>query len=163
MLVDTDVFSYVMKAGDKRGEVYAPHLAKKLVTVSFVTVGELLFGAYKKHWSSERLADLTARLRAVVITPYDIEVCKTYADIKAKLEAAGNTLQDNDLWIAACAIRHSIPLISNNRSHFEKVPGLVLISEATVIAEIKSQATLKLEEGKPISASSSGSEPPASQ
>jgi hypothetical protein len=35
----------------------------------------------------------------------------------------------NDLWIASCAIRHAIPLISNNRKHFEKIPGLTLISE----------------------------------
>jgi predicted nucleic acid-binding protein len=39
-------------------------------------------------------------------------------------------MADNDLWIAATAIRYSIPLLSNNRRHFEEVPGLVLISEA---------------------------------
>jgi hypothetical protein len=27
-------------------------------------------------------------------------------------------------------VRHSVPLVSNNRTHFEHVPGLVLISEA---------------------------------
>jgi hypothetical protein len=37
---------------------------------------------------------------------------------------------DNDLWIAACALRHSVPLISNNRKHFEKISGLQLISLA---------------------------------
>jgi hypothetical protein len=35
----------------------------------------------------------------------------------------------NDLWIASSAIRHGIPLISNNRKHFEKIPTLILISE----------------------------------
>ena len=39
-------------------------------------------------------------------------------------------MADNDLWIAATAIRHSIPLLSNNRRHFADIPGLVLISEA---------------------------------
>jgi predicted nucleic acid-binding protein len=39
-------------------------------------------------------------------------------------------LADNDLWIAALAVRHSVPLVSNNRTHFQRVPGLVLISEA---------------------------------
>ena len=32
--------------------------------------------------------------------------------------------------IAALAVRHSVPLVSNNRTHFQRVPGLVLISEA---------------------------------
>jgi hypothetical protein len=33
-------------------------------------------------------------------------------------------------WIEASAIRHSIPLVSNNRKHFERIPGLKLISES---------------------------------
>ena len=48
-------------------------------------------------------------------------------------------MADNDLWIAACALRHSIPLVSNNDRHFTGVPGLVLISEAQAIREIPSQ------------------------
>ena len=38
-----------------------------------------------------------------------------------------------DNGIAALAVRHSVPLISNNLAHFERVPGLVLISEAMVL------------------------------
>ena len=51
----------------------------------------------------------------------------------------GRLVADNDLWIAASAVRHSIPRISNNRAHFDGIPGLVLISEAPVIKEIDSQ------------------------
>jgi predicted nucleic acid-binding protein len=36
----------------------------------------------------------------------------------------------NDLWIAACALRHSLTLITNNRKHFCDIPGLSIISEA---------------------------------
>lgn len=70
------------------------------------------------------------RLKAVVVVPSDHEVCKEYGKLKAKLREAGIVVADNDLWIAACALRHSIPLISNNRKHFEKIPGLQLISLA---------------------------------
>jgi predicted nucleic acid-binding protein len=34
------------------------------------------------------------------------------------------------LWIAACAKRHSLSLITNNRKNFEGIPGLTVISEA---------------------------------
>lgn len=56
-------------------------------------------------------------------------LCQMYAELKAKLLKAGRQIGDNDLWIAATAIRHSIPLISHNRKHYDEIPGLVLISE----------------------------------
>ena len=55
-----------------------------------------------------------------MVVPYDDEVCVTYANLKTAVQSKGFGVADNDLWIAACAIRHSIPLISNNRKHFEK-------------------------------------------
>ena len=61
VLLDTDVFSYLMKRGDQRGEIYKPHVRGKLVAVSFVTVGELLFGAYKKNWGTSKIEDLNQR------------------------------------------------------------------------------------------------------
>ena len=142
VVVDTDVYSYVSRPNDPRGQIYAPHLANKLVAVSFVTVGELLFGAQKRNWGKSRIDELNARLRSLVIVPYDIAICRTYAELKVKLQRDGRTVADNDLWIAACAVRHSIPLISNNRKHFEMIAELVLISEAPVVTEIQSQTKL---------------------
>ena len=114
----------------------------KLLAVSFITVGEILFGAYKRKWGSAKLEQMKARLRSMTIVPYDWAVCQTYGELKARLQEAGKSVADNDLWIAACAVRHSIPLVSNNRAHFEGIPGLFLISEAPVIAQIESQGSM---------------------
>lgn len=121
-----------MKSGDPRGVVYRKHTDGKLIAISFVTVGELWFGAYRRKWGASKINNLKQRLRAAVIVPYDYKICETYATLKSRLESEGLgiTGRDNDLWIAACAVRHSIPLISNNRKHFEDIPDLVLISEA---------------------------------
>jgi len=129
VLLDTDVFSYLMKTNDPRGDAYRPHVEGKTVAISFITVGELYFGAEKKKWSGKTLSAFQERLKAVVVVPYDLELCRTYGRVRASLPP-GVTVAPNDLWIAACAIRHSIPLITNNRKHFEHVPGLQLISEA---------------------------------
>ena len=136
------MFSYLGKSGDTRAALYRPHVDGKLVGVSFITVGEILFGAYKNKWGSSKLEQIRARLRSVTIVPFDWNVCQTYGDLKARLQGVGRSVADNDLWIAACAVRHSIPLVSNNRAHFEGIPGLVLISEAPIIAQIQSQKGL---------------------
>ena len=54
---------------------------------------------------------------------------RAYADLRVACERAGHALgqrdHDADRWIAATALRHGIPLVSNDRI-FEGNPGLVL-------------------------------------
>ena len=130
ILLDTDVFSYLMEPGDPRGLPYLRHVEGRTTALSFITVGELLFGAFRRDWGERRTGDLQGRLRAAFILPLDHEACVAYAGLKTRLRRQGQVLADNDLWIAALAVRHSVPLVSNNRKHFERVPGLALISEA---------------------------------
>jgi tRNA(fMet)-specific endonuclease VapC len=68
-------------------------------------------------------------IRMTAIVPHDLEICRRYAETKSDLELAGTPIADNDLWIASCALRHSIPLLSHNRRHFGRVPGIRLDSE----------------------------------
>lgn len=149
----------MIKPADTRGNVYRAKVHGKRLCICFVTIGELLFGAYKKKWSTQNIERLKSRLRSVVIVPFDYAVCQTYANLKAELSTSGLCVADNDLWIASCAVRHSIPLISNNRKHFEKIPGLILQSEAPVIREMESQSEMFETTPK----SSSESEPPSAQ
>jgi len=105
VLLDTDVFSFLMKSHDNSGVVYRPHVKDKTVAVSFITVGELYYGAEKKGWSAKSRKNLDERLKAVVIVPYDEELCRTFGRVRASLPA-GVVIATNDLWIASCAIRH---------------------------------------------------------
>jgi tRNA(fMet)-specific endonuclease VapC len=133
-IVDTDVYSYMHQRNPKMGLLYKPHLDGHTITLSFVTVGEQYAGYVKQilkgRWSSSALAKLEARFQSVVVVPYDIEVCKTFGDLKATMEISGRSVATNDLWIAACAKRHSLELVTHNRKHFDGIPGLTIISEA---------------------------------
>lgn len=119
-----------MEPGDPRGRPYLRHVEGRTTALSFITVGELLFGAFWRDWGERRTRDLQKRLEAAFILPLDHETSVTYAALKTRLRRQGQILADNDLWIAALAVRHSVPLVSNNRAHFERVPGLILISQA---------------------------------
>jgi predicted nucleic acid-binding protein len=130
ILLDTDVFSYLMEPGDPRGRPYLRHVEGRTIALSFITVGELLFGAFWRGWGERRAAELERRLEAAFILPLDHETSLAYGRLKSGLRRQGRVLADNDLWIAALAVRHSVPLVSNNLAYFEHVPGLVLISEA---------------------------------
>lgn len=152
-----------MKPNDSRAKVYAPHVKGKRVAVSFITLGELRFWGYKRQWGKRKWDDLTARLRSAIIVPYDDAVCDVYATLKADMAKVGKVIGSNDLWIAACAVRHSLTLLTNNRSDFEKVPRLAMISESAVIEQLQSQqnfdwnTTASSEPRQPSSQSSSAS------
>jgi tRNA(fMet)-specific endonuclease VapC len=130
VLLDTDVYSYLARDEDERGHPYRHHVHGKTVALSPISVGELLFGAARRDWGERRMQDLQHRILGLLILPFDFPVCVTYAGVKARLRAQGRIIGDNDIWIAAFALRHSIPLVSNNRRHFENIPGLVLVTEA---------------------------------
>lgn len=142
VLVDTDVYSYLL-SGKNYAALYRPHVEGKLLCLSFITVGELHFGALNKYWGKKKIADLKDRLKSATIVPYDEEVCLTYAKLKKALQEKGKSVAINDLWIASCAVRHSIPLVTNNRKHFDLVPGLVVISESQAMTEMQSQSAFE--------------------
>lgn len=130
VLLDTDVFSFLIKEGDTRAELYKPHVKGKTIALSFVTIGELYAWAAKKRWSAKRSAELERRIKAAVIVPFDLELCRQFGKLKAELMTAGRIIPANDLWIASCALRHSLALVTHNFKDFEGVPGLSVITEA---------------------------------
>ena len=136
VLLDTNVFSFLLPfRPDTRAELYRRHLegANRFVVISFVTVAELYVLAERRKWGPRRVRDLETHLNAAVVVPYDLEVCRTYAKLKTGLRSPGGSarvIDCNDLWIAACAVRHSVPLVTHNRRHFDQIPGLSIISEA---------------------------------
>lgn len=108
VVIDTDVAS-VMQKGRAPAWV-ARRVAGQRVWLTFVTVGELWKWAEARSWgtaSRDRLAAWVARRR-------------------------GRPHPQNDTWVAACSIRHGVPLITLNAKDFEDFAehdGLVLLSE----------------------------------
>ena len=127
LIVDTDVVSYLMK-GHPRAEAYTRILQGKLLAIAFITVGEMYYGAEKAQWGSERRLQLETTLRNFVVIPYDHEITRCYGRLLAERNRNGLTIAPNDAWIAACATRHRVPLVTNNARHFEGIDNLEVIT-----------------------------------
>ena len=100
-------------------------LNRETVYLASIVLGELYYGAYK----SARVADNLRRLAAFVaghpILNCDQPTAERYGRIKTLLAAKGRPLPDNDLWIAAMALQHSLTLVTRDE-HFNEVDGLAL-------------------------------------
>ena len=130
VVVDTDVMSYVFKH-DTRAEQYEPHLAGKDWIISFVTLAEMQRWAIASNWGAAKRGKLAEYLSTVFVFHSDDDLCVRWAEITEDGRRGGRQIQAADAWIAATALLHDVPLITNNRRDFEGVPGLKVVSEAS--------------------------------
>jgi tRNA(fMet)-specific endonuclease VapC len=96
--------------------------------ISFVTVAEMYRGALKKNWGQKRMSELDSHLRQFAVVPYNFQVCVTFARITNSAERSGRPITMADAFIAACAVSLQIPLLTNNRRHFDGIDELRVIS-----------------------------------
>lgn len=112
------IFSHLFRASE-RARVFAPHLEKRIVAVSFQTVGELWYGAIKADWPGRKRQQLDERIRQHVVLACDEATVRAWAELRAEAEAQGLPKQSTDLWIAATARRHDLPLLTEDAGFFQ--------------------------------------------
>ncbi|OAM87586.1 type II toxin-antitoxin system VapC family toxin [Termitidicoccus mucosus] len=71
-------------------------------------------------------AEVAAALDMFTVLEIDERVAWHASRIGRLLKGRGLHIGDNDIWIAATALAHALPLVSNNAKHFTRVPGLEL-------------------------------------
>jgi len=126
-MIDTNVVSFLMQGG-ARAEAYMPHVEGHVLSVSFITVGEMYYGAEKAGWGERKRAKLDAHLHNFAVISFEHLIARNYGKIRAERRKRGKIIAPNDAWIAACAVRHNIPLVTDDRG-FGDIPQLEIITE----------------------------------
>src|SRR5215217_7377622 len=91
--------------------------------ISAIAYGELRYGA-EKHGVRRSLETLDEFVALVPIEPLPSLAAAAYGAIRADLERRGETIDNNDLWIATHALTAGLTLVTNNEREFRRVPGL---------------------------------------
>ena len=120
VMLDTDTCIFAMAKA--RG--FRPKMRLRDCGISMVVLGELECGVRRSAKVKENRSALNHWLAAVQVLDVDAEVARRYGQLRADLEDVGKLIGPNDLWIAAHALSFDAPLISNNLSEFQRVPGL---------------------------------------
>jgi predicted nucleic acid-binding protein len=119
-LLDTSVF-----IAHESGRPLASERLPEESAISAVTVGELQAGvlaADDTEVRARRLATLEA-LGDIEVLVVDEAVAASWAMLRVHLAEAGRRLNVNDLWIAATALAHHIPLVTQDND-FDPVDGV---------------------------------------
>jgi len=91
--------------------------------LSFISVGELFFGAHHSVRRTFNVGEVRRICNEVPVVGWDIEVADHYGRIQARLREKGKPIPQNDIWIAATAVRRGMTLITLDE-HFSAVEGL---------------------------------------
>ncbi len=103
-------------------------LAPEGIAISIVSVAELYDGVVNGRNPERDAVSLRIFLSGFELIDLDLETCRIFAREKGRLRAAGTPIGDFDLLIGATALRHNLTLLSKNRRHFGRLPGLSIVS-----------------------------------
>jgi tRNA(fMet)-specific endonuclease VapC len=125
-LLDTNICIYIRQNRPPRVLTRFQRLRPGEAVLSVITYGELLYGAQKSRARAQAMLQLEELAALMPIMPLPQEAGRAYGMIRADLEAQGETIGNNDLWIAAHAKASGLVLVTNNEREFRRVSGLKL-------------------------------------
>lgn len=123
-LLDTNICIYIRQKRPEKLLRRFEELRPGEAGISVITYGELLYGAEKsvrRTFAIQQLRELAVLLPAL---PLPEAAAEAYGKLRAELEAKGEMIGNNDLWIAAHAVAAGLVLVTNNESEFKRVRGL---------------------------------------
>ncbi|MFP5225861.1 MAG: type II toxin-antitoxin system VapC family toxin [Actinomycetota bacterium] len=99
-----------------------------MLTVSVITLGELRVGVLAAEDDETRARRLSTLTAAASFGPMPISatVAEAWADLRQTLRRHGRSMPINDSWIAATALAHGVPVVTQD-DDYDDIPGLDVI------------------------------------
>jgi tRNA(fMet)-specific endonuclease VapC len=123
-MLDTNICIYIIRrrpaALDRRLERIEP----SEVAISCIVLAELWSGVMKSQSRMRNEDALVDFLMRVTVLDWPKSASRIYGSIRAHLEHRGTPISAIDMLIAVHALHENLPLVTNNREEFRRVPGL---------------------------------------
>ena len=129
-MLDTNTCIYIIKRKPPKvlGHFKAYSIGE--IGISSMTLAELRFGVEKSQHIQKNQEALDAFILPLEIADFDEKAAKSYGEIRAALEKAGNPIGSMDMLISAHALSLGLTLVTNNVREFRKIKHLKVIDWA---------------------------------
>ena len=122
-MLDTNICIFTIKNRPERvREAFKRHSGQ--LSISTVTLMELIYGAEKSANPERNLADVEGFAARLEVLPYDAQAAAHSGQLRAELARIGKPIGPYDQMIAGHARAQGLILVTNNLREFERVPGL---------------------------------------
>ena len=122
ILLDTDVCIEILRGNELVVEKRSD--SDERVAISFMTIGELFYGAERSNYRSKNINLVEEFILTVEIINTDVEILKKFGELKADLYKKNILLPDADILIASTAMTNCSKLITGNIKHFNRFENL---------------------------------------
>ena len=123
ILLDTSVVVAHLRG---RIDIRALTVAGEPLFLPLVALGELYKGAEKSARPADNRQLVDDFVQMAALLHPDTATAESYARAAVALEAKGQVIPENDLWIAAVALECDMPLATRD-AHFDRVDGLTVL------------------------------------
>jgi tRNA(fMet)-specific endonuclease VapC len=120
MILDTNAVSALAEKDSSLLNVIAN---APCLVLSFIAHAEFEYGLLGSNRPNAGLKLLAQLADCIPLLLPDQRTLTHYARIKDELKQKGRPIPDNDIWIAALAQQHAMPILSRDR-HFDFVEGI---------------------------------------
>ena len=124
VLLDTNIVVNHFRATNSALKAHL--LSGGVVYLPLTVLGELLAGAGRVVRRDKALHQINTFLLLASLLLPDETTAINYGEIHAELAQAGTPIPQNDLWIAAQAREHQLPIATSD-AHFAQVGGLTIL------------------------------------
>jgi tRNA(fMet)-specific endonuclease VapC len=123
-LLDTNICIHIRRQRPVRVLARFQRLKPGEAVLSVITYGELVYGVEKSNSREQAMRQLTELASVLPVMALPLQAGQFYGAIRAALEVKGETIGNNDLWIAAHARAADLTLVTNNEREFQRIQGL---------------------------------------
>lgn len=123
ILVDTSILIDLFRKTDKNNAALVSLVRRDYAyCISAITEFEIYTGA-----ALGQIAFWNDFLQKTEVLPFDKTVAKVAVDINRELKRTRKQIAIPDLFIAATAKTHNLPLATLNKKHFERISGIDIV------------------------------------
>jgi tRNA(fMet)-specific endonuclease VapC len=127
-LLDTEAASRLMRA-ERRAITSLRRSGAKSVSISSITMAELLYGARLREDNPSVMAAVRAFIARISVHPWDEEAAEAHARIRVGAERLGRSAGAFDIMIAAHAEALGVTLVTSDAAVKNlKIDGLKIVS-----------------------------------
>ena len=129
LVIDAGVFITLERRGFAPDDIQ-PVARAEPPAIAAITASELLFGVHRADNEARRMrrtSCVEGIFARVDLLTFSLDVARIHARVWAHLAAIGTPIGQNDLVVAATALLHGFPVLTENVREFDRVPDLVVI------------------------------------
>jgi tRNA(fMet)-specific endonuclease VapC len=123
-LLDTDTCIAILRGNE--AVIARRARTSDMVATTWITAAELHYGAAKSTAPDRNRALVNVFLSTLPVFGLDAASAQIFGEAKALLERRGQRLADADLLIGAIAAARGATIVTGNKRHYERIPGVAI-------------------------------------